>query len=455
MALASVIKLSELEGARRIDAEYYQPKYLSWMRTLKKGEYKFLEEKAFVTDGIHNSIDYDPESGIRCFSAQYVKDNYFDLSGNTFISHRQHKLNLRTSLKKGDVLISSVGTIGNAAVITEDLLPANADRHVGIIRLKQTSSIDSYFLCAFLNSKFGKFETFREATGNVQLNLFIEKIKRLVIPGIGNREIFSSKVKLAIDLLRKSKSLYSQAEKLLLEGLGLKDFKPKYELSYTANLSKAFEAHRVDAEYFQPTYHELIEYLNTKFELKPLGKLLLDFQKGIEVGSENYEEEGKPFIRVSNLSVSGLVERDQKYLNEELYQQLKDIYEPKIGESLLTKDATPGIAYVVKESIQGIISSGILKLSINESEINEEYLALCINSIIGRLQVERDGGGSVITHWRPEQIKKLQIPILSNDRQQQIALLVQQSHEAKRRAKELLEEAKRKVEHMIETASLN
>jgi len=143
-----------------------------------------------------------------------------------------------------------------------------------------------------------------------------------------------------------------------------------------------------------------------------LRKFILSIQKGIEPGSENYQDEGKPFIRVSNLSINGFTDRDQKYLSEELYQQLKETYEPEQGDVLLTKDATPGIAYVVKEHIEGIISSGILKLQINEDEIDKEYLALCINSLIGKMQVEKDGGGSVILHWKPEQVKRLKIPLL-------------------------------------------
>jgi restriction endonuclease S subunit len=66
------------------------------------------------------------------------------------------------------------------------------------------------------------------------------------------------------------------------------------------------------------------------------------------------------------------------------------------------------------------------------------------------MQVERDGGGSVILHWKPEQVKRLKIPILSLSTQQKIAVLVQKSHEARKKAKELLEVAKRAVEIAIE-----
>ncbi|MGC8964307.1 MAG: hypothetical protein ACP5KI_02940 [Brevinematia bacterium] len=67
------------------------------------------------------------------------------------------------------------------------------------------------------------------------------------------------------------------------------------------------------------------------------------------------------------------------------------------------------------------------------------------------MQVERDGGGSVILHWKPEQVKRLQIPLLPLSTQQKIAQLVQKSHEARKKAKELLEVAKRAVEIAIES----
>ena len=77
-------------------------------------------------------------------------------------------MNPRTALRKNDVIISTVGTIGNCAVVDESILPANSDRHVGIIRIKNEYS--SYVLSTFFLSKFGRIQTMREATGNVKLN---------------------------------------------------------------------------------------------------------------------------------------------------------------------------------------------------------------------------------------------------------------------------------------------
>ncbi|MGB9595454.1 MAG: hypothetical protein ACPL7B_04155 [Candidatus Poribacteria bacterium] len=66
------------------------------------------------------------------------------------------------------------------------------------------------------------------------------------------------------------------------------------------------------------------------------------------------------------------------------------------------------------------------------------------------MQIEMDGGSSVIIHWKPEQVKGLKISILPLATQQKIASLVQESHEARKKAKELLEVAKKAVEIAIE-----
>jgi hypothetical protein len=48
-----------------------------------------------------------------------------------------------------------------------------------------------------------------------------------------------------------------------------------------------------------------------------------------------------------------------------------------------------------------------------------------LNSILTREQVNRDVGGSVILHWRPDQVKETIIPIPSEAKQTQIQ---QKSH---------------------------
>ena len=449
MAVVSVVKLSELEGAKRIDADYYQIEFKLIKKNLEKIAEPLKDLISYIKHPAEIKRIYETE-GIPYILAENISKNFWILqfTQERYISEQTAQQIPQNKLEEGDVLITRTGAnFGDACVYLGDPKPAYASAHIIIIR---PNRITGEYLATFFNTHYGRRLIRRGWYGSSQPEISPTYLVTIPVPRLKIENEITSMIREAYKAIRESKILHSQAENLLLETLGLKDFKPKYELSYTANLSQTFGIHRIDAEYFQPVYHHLIEYLKDNFEVKPLKTFILDFQKGIEVGSENYQEKGKPFIRVSNLSIHGFVERDQKYIDEELYQTLKNIYEPKVGDFLLTKDATPGIAYVLKEPIEGIIASGILKIRIDDKQINKEYLALCINSIVGKLQVERDGGGSVITHWKPDQIKNLQIPLLPPETQQNIASLVKQSHEARRKAKELLEEAKRDVEEAIE-----
>lgn len=460
MAAVSIVKLAELEGAKRIDAEYYQPIYTETLNKIFKcqnGNKTLRSIGCKVVSGpFGSSLKSEAylSRGIPFIRIQNLEDFFVNKEKLVHISQQDNERLSSSRLKVGDLILSKVGnTIGVVAMVTDDIGECNiSENNIGI-RFSATTEVQfKLFVLTFLNSDLGQSQILRRISGNAQPKLNVKDIYDIVLflPRENLLKKLSGFVLGAKNMIDCAESYYHQAKNLLLEELGLKDFKVKYRLFYTASLSTAFGVHRVDAEYYQPTYHQLVEYLRRNFKTKPLEMFLLDFQKGIEVGSENYQEEGKPFIRVSNLSTHGFVKKDQKYIDEELYQQLKDIYGLNTGDFLLTKDATPGMAYVVRESVEGIIASGIVKLCINESKIGKEYLALCINSMIGKLQIERDGGGSVIIHWRPEQIKKLQIPILPDEIQQKVASLIHQSHEARKKAKELLEEAKRKVEEIIE-----
>jgi len=404
MAVTNIIKLSKFEGSKRIDAEFYQPKYFFLLNKLKNSGVVPLKK---VAKPIRRKFQPKEDEFF-----DYIEIAEVDLSTGAFniskILGKDAPDRAQWIVKKGDILVSTVRPIRNAIV----LINKNQETLVcssGFCVL-HPKNIPSEYLFLYLKNDFIAYLLDRYTTTTEYPAVSWNDILNIPVY-LGDDESFrkniSNFIQKVFRLLKTSESLYSQAESLLLEKLKLNVFKPKYKLFYTANLSKAFGHHRIDAEYFQPCYDDLIKYLGNKFETVPLKKFILNFQKGIEVGSKSYQKEGKPFIRVSNLSIHGLVEKDQKYIDDKLYQNLRDIYEPKIGDFLLTKDATPGIAYVTKEPTKGIIASGILKLNIDENEIYKEYLALCVNLMIGKMQIERDGGGSVITHWRPEQIKNL------------------------------------------------
>jgi hypothetical protein len=71
------------------------------------------------------------------------------------------------------------------------------------------------------------------------------------------------------------------------------------------------------------------------------------------------------------------------------------------------------------------------------------------------MQAERECSGALITHWKPEQIRKLKIPVLKKELMNQLSDLVIKSKEARKQSKQLLAQAKARVEQLIEEAANN
>jgi restriction endonuclease S subunit len=445
----SIIQKSQLEGALRLDAEYYQPEYLEYSKKLINfptiGE---LVEKILHPKEITRVYSHE---GILYLLAQNVRSDYIDWSGKARMPFKTRDLIKQNLLKDSDVVIVRSGVnYGDTACfekLEEDVF-ASAD-----VLVVRPNKINGRYLATFLNTQIGKSLLKRLGYGAAQPHIAPSSIKDLHVPIVSKRDE-EEIIKIISDsknFEKQSELFYSQAENLLLEELGLSSFAKatadEKDLFSIVNLFDVKTANRIDAEYFQPKYDKLISKIK-KQNSKLLGEIV-SIKKGIETGAEEYQDEGKLFIRVSSLTKQGIIDKDQKYLSDELYQKLKKDFEPRVGEILLTKDATPGVAYAIKEPVEGIISGGILRLKLKEG-VDAEYVALCINSIIGQMQAGRDAGGSIIAHWRPEQIENLVIPILPKPIQQKIADLIRTSHSARKKAKELLEEAKRKVEEMIE-----
>ncbi|MEK7502213.1 MAG: restriction endonuclease subunit S [Patescibacteria group bacterium] len=456
MITYSIIQKSQLEGALRIDAEYYQPEYLEIVSKVSKIPHDTLENisESLLSFGAYSLTSFIQwkESGIPFITAEDVKEGFINLENARFIDEKVNEILKKSRVHENEVLLAMSGKVGDAAVVVD--IPSRLNSNQDIVKIKLKKEYSPYFLAVFLNSKFGRLQVLRLPVGSVQQHIFLWQTKSLLIPKFPKTFVVNIEnlYKSALNEFQDSKTFYKQAEDLLLEELGLKNTVFEDQLSYIVNFSDVTSNNRIDPEYFQPKYQKLIEKIKGQ-NAKILGELV-SMRKGFEPGSEAYQEEGKLFIRVSSVSKLGIEEKDQKYLSEELYQALKKDFEPQLGDILLTKDATPGIAYVIKEPLEGIISGGILDLKVKDN-IESEYLALCISSIVGQWQAQRDAGGSIIAHWKPEQVKNLIIPILPNDTQEKIAELVRKSHEARKKSKELLDQAKKEVEEMIEKGGEN
>lgn len=307
------------------------------------------------------------------------------------------------------------------------------------------------YLTAFLNTKYGILDVKRRARISInQSNVNPEELKRIEIPLICNdmQKKIARSFNDAYQLIQASEAKYIQANRLLLAELGLLDWDPKHSLSFVRNYSDTYCAERIDADFFQPKFAVIEDSIRNYSGGWDVLENLVTVKKCIEVGSDKYLTSGIPFVRVSNLSPFGITE--EKYISEDTYAVVQQ-HQPCQGEILLSKDATPGIAHYLKDHPRHMIpSGGILRLKIKTDKVNDEYLTSVLNSVLVQEQAFRDVGGSVILHWRPDQVKRTMIPILSADKQTQIQNTMQESRRIRERSDHLLKCAIRAVELAIE-----
>ena len=307
------------------------------------------------------------------------------------------------------------------------------------------------YLTAFLNTKYGMLDVKRRARISInQSNVNAEELKRVEVPVV-SKELqngITSALNAAFDFVQASEVKYQQAETQLLAELELVEWQPEHRLTFEVNFSDTWQVGRIDADYFQPKYAEIVDAIQSySGEWDTLGNLVT-IQRCIEVGSGEYLEEGIPFVRVSNLSPFEVTE--EKYISESLYAEIEQ-HQPQQGEILFSKDATPGIAHYLHEPPRKMIpAGGVLRLKNKTDKINNECLTLVLNSMLTKEQANRDVGGSVIMHWRPDQIATVAIPIPSQEIQTQIQQLVTESTTLRQNSKRLLDCAKRAVEIAIE-----
>ncbi|EAJ6454324.1 restriction endonuclease subunit S [Campylobacter coli] len=464
----SVLKLSEAQKdneSKRIDSEYFKKEYLENEAIIKiKDNYAFLENFIVKMTGGATPLGADyPDKGIPFLRVQNIMQNYFNVEDIVYISQQDDEYLKRSRLKFNDVLLTITGiSYGKSAVVERDLVGANINQHSVKIEVK---NINPYFLSTFLNSKFGKLQSDKKITGVTRPALDYQSIKKFLIP------IFPMEFQLEIQnlvkdshkALEESKELYKKAEETLYLELGLDPKNPLQSLldsktnipTNSLNISirtlkeSFLKTGRLDSEYYQKKY-EINEKIIMNKKYTVLDNLV-SITKSIEPGSNLYKNKGIPFIRVTNLTQYGLSEGDVFLDEKDFFPQYLQILYPKKDTILFSKDGSVGIAYCVKEDKEVITSGAILHLNIKDKEnILPEYLTLFLNSIFVKLQAQRDCGGSIISHWRIEDIKKVLVAILDIKIQEKIAKYIQESFNLRKKSKQLLDNAKNKVEEQIQ-----
>src|SRR3989344_7861621 len=169
MVIYSIIQKSRLEGAKRLDAEYYQPEYLETRKLVSALLHTTLGEVSnkFKKGIFDIKADTYTDEGIPFIRISNLKNGLVDETDVAFISVEANEKEKKTSLQRGDFALSKTAYPA-ASLITFDEVNISQDIIGVSLKKEWQEKILAPFVVAFLNSKFGIAEMQQWFQGNVQ-----------------------------------------------------------------------------------------------------------------------------------------------------------------------------------------------------------------------------------------------------------------------------------------------
>ena len=114
------------------------------------------------------------DSGVNYIKVENIINSSISLEKKVFIYKDTHENELKRSIiELDDILFSIAGSIGRCAIASKEILPANINQAIAIIRLKKNINLNIKYIFYILQSKsmFEYIEKFNKTSAQPNLNL--------------------------------------------------------------------------------------------------------------------------------------------------------------------------------------------------------------------------------------------------------------------------------------------
>ena len=348
------------------------------------------------------SIGFNFQSdGINFVKIESVDENgSFICEKFDHISDECHEKLKRSQLQENDILFSIAGAIGRTAIVTKDILPANTNQALAIIRIPQ-GVINYSFLLYILQSSIVLDQAEKKKQGVAQLNLSLKDIGDFIIPDIPLEE-----QQCIVDSLDKVSNLISLR---------------KQQLAKLDELVKSrfIEMFGGESKYHSTPLEETVE----EMFIGPFGSSLKN---------ECFvsEDDGYCMVYEQKHAIRKTMDVDTRYVDEKKYTELQR-FTIKAGDIIVSCRGTIGETFVVPDGApMGIMHPSIMKIRLKKSAYNKVFFNYLLINVLKRHEAEANGSGIKMAITATELGKELFI-VPSMDLQQQFATFVEQTDKSK------------------------
>jgi len=176
-------------------AKRYLPKYIDVLEELGilgrqgKVELKTISEikKKLFTGANINAKEYVKLSPYRYIMTDCITEFGINPAKFKFITKKAYEENINKAVKKEDIIINRTGNPGVTIIVSEDIDDVMACGFAFVLRLKE--EYDSYYVTAFLNSRFGKLQMERFSFGSLLDHITKDDLERVIIAFPKNKKL--------------------------------------------------------------------------------------------------------------------------------------------------------------------------------------------------------------------------------------------------------------------------
>ncbi|MGX9930134.1 restriction endonuclease subunit S [Virgibacillus salarius] len=369
-------------------------------------------------------IYVDRENGVPFFLPSQL--TLLNPNPTKFISEKT-EVDINTlKVRKGELLLTRSGTIGNVTIVSDTLEGKVFSDDV--IRVTFHDEIDLGFTYAFLCSKIGNKLLQTNTYGAVISHIEPEHLANVPVPNppaLIKSEVHHI-VKESFKLRDESNKLIKNAEDLLIRELKLppiNDLHQKSEIrAFSPKLSELNE--RFDASYHLPLVSAILEHLKIHAkEITSIGDVRIS--KNIVLAGvfkRVYVNEGNGVPFLGGRDILQLSPKIEKFLSIKHHKDRIE-KELKVEENmiLITDRGTIGnVVFVPKHFEDWTVSQNVIKIKTSYEEL-AGYTFIFLNSEYGKALIKRHTYGSVVDMIDDNNVAKIEIPLLKNkDIQEQI-----------------------------------
>lgn len=449
---SSIVRNRNIAQAKRWDFEYFDPAYREGIELLRASKWPISplgEVVSSLTDGQHGYLVH-LSSGIPLLRTSNVFENEIRLDDVRYIAPEVHAEIKRSQLRPGDVLLTTIGSIGIAAVVDETLGEANINQN--LVKMTPNPQVHPWYLALFLNSRFGRIQTERTASKSVVPIVNYARLREALVP-VPPRPVQDRIAQVMQDAYAVRRTKLAEAQELL-NGIdkfvfGLLGIAPDQARDATRFLRPVSE---MRGKRFDVTFNMGFDKLRSYIEhVMPIGDVA-------HLATETSDPSQKPkqtfkYIDIASIDTEiGQIREVQEIQGADAPSRARQVVHA--GDVIVsTVRPTRGAIAVVPREMDGFICSTGFSILRPRNLVTPEYLHIALRLTTTLEQFDRRSSGSSYPAILNSDILETRIPIPDRPTQDTIAAEIASRwgkvQQLRAEAEQSITQAKTHVERMI------